>query len=44
VLVPLLAAHHGVVGPAVRPQPLTSDASAEAADVAAESDTRALTP
>src|SRR4051812_13593069 len=27
VFVPLLAAHQGVVGPAVSPQPLTSDAS-----------------
>ena len=40
---PLLAAHHGVVGPALSPHPLTSDASVAAADIAVESDTREWT-
>src|SRR3954467_9333833 len=41
-LVPLSDAHHGVVGPALRPQPLTSEPSVDGA-VAPPSDTRGLT-
>jgi hypothetical protein len=41
-LVPLSEAHHGVVGPALRPQPFTSDASVVAVLVP-PSDTSGLT-
>ena len=43
VFVPLLAAHHGVAGPAASPHPLISDASVAGAGTAAESDTRVWT-
>src|SRR5207344_2307696 len=39
VFEPLFAVHHGVVGPALRPHPLTSDASAAGAPPAAVSPT-----
>src|SRR3954453_288865 len=38
VFVPLFDVHHGVVGPALRPQPLTSDASARSAVLPAVSE------
>ena len=41
--VPLSDAHHGVVGPALRPQPLTSVASVPGAGVALLSDTSGWT-
>ena len=40
---PLFDAHHGVVGPALSPQPLTSEASVPGAGVAAPSETSACT-
>src|SRR5947209_14562293 len=43
VLEPLFADHQGVVGPALSPQPLTSDASVAGAAVALLSDTSGLT-
>jgi hypothetical protein len=42
-LVPLFDAHHGVVGPALRPHPFTSLASLAGAGVAAPSETSACT-
>ena len=40
---PLFEVHHGVVGPALNPHPLTSDASTAGAWTAAESDTSGWT-
>ena len=40
VFVPLLDVHQGVVGPALRPQPLTSEASARSAVLPPLSETR----
>jgi hypothetical protein len=39
VFVPLFDVHHGVVGPALRPHPFTSEPSVAAAGVALLSDT-----
>src|SRR5262249_7353410 len=43
LFVPLLEVHHGVVGPALRPQPFTSDVSVPGAETAVESETSGWT-